>query len=72
MVVPPKVLGEVILSLETVLASVLFTMRAWVALSFRSMVEIMPSHDIDATEGGTTTILRAQKSSMPCVRCMPL
>jgi hypothetical protein len=70
--VPPKVLGEVILSLETILASVLFTMRAWVALNFRSMVEIVPFHDIDASEGGTTTILRAQKRSMPCRPCMPL
>jgi len=58
MVVPLKVLGEMILSLEAILAPVLLTMRARVTLSIRSMTETVSSHDVDAREGGTTIILR--------------
>jgi len=72
MVIPPKMLGEMILPLEAIFAPILLTMRAWITLNIRSMIEIVPSHDIEATEGRITTILGAQKSAMPCTQCMPL
>ena len=70
--VSPKVLGEMILSLETILASVLLTMMAWVALGVCSMDEVVSPQYVDASGSGTTTILRAQKSGMPCLPCMSL
>ena len=70
--VPPQVLGEMILPLEAILAPVLLAMKARVALGIGSMTEIVPSHDIGAREGGTATILGTPKGGMCFAICMPL